>query len=297
MAAYGENPMATVRRYAQFVSRHRLTSRPLWIARAARLALDDPIEGIDRAAIRLRLRRPPASPRTTPDWRERVHEVLGVDWPCPESEEFAPLFEEVRHELEEQGLAVGRGAYGGWDDADAAFASAVWCLAAHSHARVAVETGVARGLTSRLLLESCERRGEGRVWSVDQPPLDTSLHGEIGSAVPDRLRFRWTYVRGTSRRSLPSVLERARPLDLFVHDSLHSTRNVMFELDRVWPALAPGAVAIVDDVHRNRGFARFVAANPDALALVAEHADGQGAFGVLIRPRGLRPAPAQAANR
>jgi hypothetical protein len=28
-------------------------------------------------------------------------------------------------------------------------------------------------------------------------------------------------------------------IDLFIHDSLHSERNVRFELDRAWAALRP----------------------------------------------------------
>ena len=255
-----------------------------WAARAARIAVRDPREGIDRAAIRIGLSHPWAGPQeTAKDWRERLHAALGCGWPCQESADFASLYGRIIGELGVQGLVVGRGAYGGWDDADPAFASAVWCLAAHTGARVIVETGVARGVTSRLLLEICERRGEGHLWSIDQPPLDKSLHREIGSAIPERLRPRWTYVRGTSRKQLSRVLRHTGTVDLFVHDSLHTTRNVAFELDRVWPTLATAGTAIVDDVHSNDGFLRFVEATPGAFAIVADHADGRGTFGLLLQ--------------
>ena len=262
------------------------TGRVRWATRATLLALQDPVEGIDRAALRLGFNRAPAArPETTPEWQARLHTALGVAWPCEEFADFADRYAELTCELREKGLTVGRGAYGGWDDADRAFASAVWCLAAHTRARVLVETGVARGFTSRLLLEHCERLGAGHLWSIDLPPIDSSLHEEIGSAVPERVRSRWTYIRGSSRKRLAGVLRNAGPVDLFVHDSLHTVRNVMFELGLAWPALVPGGAAIVDDVHRNDGFTRFAEATSDAIAIVADHSDCQGAFGLLVRAR------------
>jgi hypothetical protein len=39
-------------------------------------------------------------------------------------------------------------------------------------------------------------------------------------------------------------------IDLFVHDSMHTARNVRFELEPVWPALTPGGAVLIDDVER-----------------------------------------------
>jgi methyltransferase family protein len=41
------------------------------------------------------------------------------------------------------------------------------------------------------------------------------------------------------------------------HDSLHSERNVRFELDRAWPILRPGGAIVVDDIDANNGFHSF----------------------------------------
>ena len=46
-------------------------------------------------------------------------------------------------------------------------------------------------------------------------------------------------------------------IDLFIHDSLHSERNVRFELDRAWAALRPNGALVVDDVDANWGFRSF----------------------------------------
>jgi hypothetical protein len=46
-------------------------------------------------------------------------------------------------------------------------------------------------------------------------------------------------------------------IDLFIHDSLHSERNVRFELNRAWPMLGPKGARVVDDVDANWGFRLF----------------------------------------
>ena len=73
----------------------------------------------------------------------------------------------------------------------------------HSRPATVVETGVAHGLISRVILERLERNGTGHLWSVDSPAVDPALQHEIGIAIPEHLRPRWTYVEGTSRQRLP----------------------------------------------------------------------------------------------
>src|SRR5882724_9465148 len=63
--------------------------------------------------------------------------------------------------------------------------------------------------------------------------------------------------RGSSLRRLPGLLAKLGQIDMFIHDSLHSERNVRFELDRVWPMLRPGGAIVVDDIDANDGFHSF----------------------------------------
>jgi hypothetical protein len=219
------------------------------------------------------------------EWRARLHEHLGCTWPCPAESEFDALWAEIAADLERQRLRVGRGSYWGWDDGDRGFASAVWCLARHLPAVSVVETGVARGITSRVILEALRRNGAGHLSSIDLPPPDRSLHGEIGAAVPDTLRANWTLLRGTSRALLPSLLDGMGPIDLCVHDSSHTTRTVSFELNCVWPALGRGAV-VVDDVERNEAFGAFIRLHADALAFTAPADDRHALFGVALKGPG-----------
>jgi hypothetical protein len=137
-----------------------------------------------------------------------------------------------------------------------------------------------------LILQGLERNGYGGLWSVDLPAVDPALHPEIGIAVPRESRVRWTYVEGTSRDRLPRLVDDLGQIDLFVHDSLHTGRNVRFELDTVWPALRPGGVAVVDDIERSLGFRKFSDRTEPHEWFGARHVTGQGLWGVAVRARG-----------
>ncbi|HTW41577.1 MAG TPA: class I SAM-dependent methyltransferase [Solirubrobacteraceae bacterium] len=257
------------------------------MAGAARLTLQEPGDGFDRAFGRVRRLLTGAGATgheylADPQWEQHLHERLGHPWPCEETREFDALWSQVAESFDQQGLAMGRSAYGGWDDGDRGFARAAWCLVRHLPARCVVETGVARGITSRVILEALERGGDGRLCSIDLPALDTAVHTEIGAAVPSELRARWTYVNGTSRSKLPGLLAELGEIDLFVHDSSHTTRNVRFELERAWGALGRGA-ALADDIERNEAFGQFTRAHPGIPAFVAAADDGAAQFGILLK--------------
>jgi hypothetical protein len=145
-----------------------------------------------------------------------------------------------------------------------------------------------------VILEGLQRNGSGHLWSVDLPAVDPALHHEIGAAVAADLRPRWTYLEGTSRRRLPELVRRLQQVDLFLHDSLHTTRNTCFELDTVWPALPPGGAALADDIHRNLGFSRFVEQAAPVAWVTARHVTGDGLWGTAIKAR-PRPGSRSAA--
>jgi Methyltransferase domain len=264
-----------------------LSARIRWAAGAARLVLREPGDGLDRAvgrARRLVTGRPAQGYKyeADPQWEQHLHERLGQPWPCEATREFDTVWSDVTLSLEAQGLSMGRGAYGGWDDGDRGLARVVWCLTRHLGAATVVETGVARGITSRVILEALERNGGGRLCSIDLPALDTAFHSEIGAAVPSDLRARWTYLNGTSRRRLPALLAELGHIDLFVHDSSHTARNLRFELNRAWGALGKGAV-VADDIERNDAFGKFTRARTQAPSFVATADDSGAQFAIVLR--------------
>jgi hypothetical protein len=275
--------------------------------RALLSATRDPVEGAERAWERLAELRPgrgrAAYSRSDPSWEPALHALLPNPWPCDEHDEFAQLWAEALSSLERQGVAMGRGAYCGWDDADPGLARAAWCLTRHLQPRNVVETGVARGLTTSVVLQALQSNGSGYLFSVDLPPaLDRERFvDQTGAAVPDRLKPRWTLVRGSSRRRLPGLLKTLGSIDLFIHDSRHSHRNMRFEMRAAWDALHPGGFLLVDDVHRNTAFGECVRWSRSAPSLVCASDDRKGMFGILQKPHvslhsvpdTLRPAPRQ----
>jgi predicted O-methyltransferase YrrM len=127
---------------------------------------------------------------------------------------------------------------------------------------VVVETGVAYGVSSAFILRALEENGRGVLHSVDLPPLRREYERLWGIAVPGALRGRWTLHRGSSGRVLPGLLEDAGTVDLFLHDSLHTYRNMRRELETLWPRLRTGGVILADDVERNRAFGELQRKSP-----------------------------------
>jgi hypothetical protein len=74
-------------------------------------------------------------------------------------------------------------------------------------------------------------------------------------------------------------------VDLFIHDSLHTSRNTHFEIECVWPVIPLGGIVLADDVEQNAAFGSFARAHADAKALVCDAADGRSQFGCLLRSR------------
>lgn len=235
---------------------------------------------------------PPCPYAVTENWEQALHQLLGAPWPCGETDSFWTLWSEVITSLEGRGLRLGRGAFGGWGDGEPGMVRAIWCLIHHLRPGRVVETGVARGITSRFVLEAFTRAGRGHLWSVDlPPPSNRELHDQIGIAVPRSLRAQWTYVHGSSRRRLPGLLAEVGEIDIFIHDSRHTQRNLLFELDHAWHALRTSGVAVADDVDLNCGFHSFTSAlGAESPALVCEaeplepdigRQNDRGVFGIV----------------
>jgi len=138
--------------------------------------------------------------------------------------------------------------------ADSLLARCCYLLCRLIQPSAVVETGVAYGVSSAFILRALEENGHGTLHSVDLPPLRREAERFWGIAVPEELRSRWHLHRGASGRVLPRLLRETGPVDLFVHDSLHTYRNMRREFETVWPHLRASSVLIADDVERNRAF-------------------------------------------
>lgn len=262
------------------------------LARIARIARD-PAGAWERLVNRRDRRREYARPRPTyqvdADWNARLHAWLGAAFPCEAEREFAELWPLIAELVIAKGIRLGPESFYGWNDGDPAFVGALWCLIRHLRPAKIVECGVAHGISTRFMLEALERNGEGELWSIDQP-VEQRMTAEIGVAVDGFAPHRWHFLRGTSRRVLPGLLDRLGSIDLFVHDSLHTRRNVCFEIGQARSLLAPGGYAIIDDIDTNWGFDALMREHPDERFLVCQsqpirpdprRVDGKGLFGIM----------------
>jgi Methyltransferase domain len=216
-------------------------------------------------------------------WDEHLHLLLGVPWPCSQRAELDQLIADIGALLAAKGLGFGRGTYGWYSDAEISLCQAVWCSVVHAKPRVVVETGVAHGVTSRLVLEALRFNGRGHLWSVDLPhPLDHNLHAQTGAAVTESCRARWSYLEGSSRQRLPKLVADLGEVQLFIHDSLHTAKNTEFEMEQVSSVMPPGGVMLIDDIKSHDGFATFAARHPQYQTMVCRSADGIGMFGIAV---------------
>jgi hypothetical protein len=225
-------------------------------------------------------------------WEQRLHEALGVPWPCDEAPIVLELWHQVIGELEAKGIRPGPESFQWWNDGDAGLVRAIWCLTRHLRLKKVIETGVAHGVTSRFILEALARNGDGHLWSIDLPPLERPWRQQVGMAVGNGHSDRWTYIKGSSRRQLPRLLDQLGQIDLFIHDSLHSDRNVRFELDRTWPTLGPNGAVVVDDVDANWAFRSFNQTVLGQYSLICEaeplrpdlrRFNKKGLFGIILK--------------
>src|SRR5208337_3105475 len=197
--------------------------------------------------------------------------------------------------LSATGLSLGPMSFAHHNDGDAGLVRAAWCVTRHICPERVVETGVAHGITSRFILEALQQNGAGHLWSIDLPPLSPGLRRQVGVAVGPGFSDRWTYIRGSSRRRLPGLLTQLGQIDLFIHDSLHTERNVRFELDQAWAVLRPGGALIVDDIDINWGFHSFNETFAGLPYLICEaeplrpdyrRFNEKGLFGIVLKPPG-----------
>jgi len=219
-------------------------------------------------------------------WNEHLHGLLGAVWPCPEGQRLDELMAEIGTLLGARGWGFGRDSYAWYADADGSLCRAAWCAALHTRPEVVIETGVAHGVTSRIVLEALRQNDLGHLWSIDLPfPFDPRLHAETGAAVTDACRPRWSYLEGSSRQRLPSLVPEVGQVQMFIHDSLHTAENTRFEMEQAASAMPVGGVMLVDDIDSHMGFATFARQHSEYETIICPSTDRTGMFGIAVKAK------------
>ncbi len=118
-----------------------------------------------------------------------------------------------------------------------------------------VETGVAAGVSSAYILCALEANKHGALYSIDLPSwLGTRQSGWL---IPDYLRQRWQLILGSSSEKLSPLLEELRTIDIFLHDSEHSYKNMLWEYQTAWAHLKTGGILLSHNIDVNDAFPDF----------------------------------------
>jgi len=265
----------------------RLPGRATKAIQLLRLMAADPVELYDRVRakfeVRRRKRRPTRTTYASCGWDSfavRLRETLGGEVPLVSYErECADLMAQ----LAERARSMRRVPFPVLFDADPVLARLAYVLTRVLHPETVVETSVALGIVSGCVLSALERNGQGRLISIDLPPLGVPADA-VGAIIPDALRSRWTLHRGTSTRLLPRVLGDLPPIGLFMHDSLFTWRNSTREDAQVLPHMADRSAIVANYVQHSRAFAELVARHRRSMHAVvaAEHKPGEQ-IGLWVR--------------
>lgn len=114
---------------------------------------------------------------------------------------------------------------------------------------VMLETGVADGLSSALVLQAMHANGRGRLHSID-------IRDDVGALVADRDRWQLHVVRDDDQ-DFARVVRAIGPVDIFFHDGNHDFRHQTLEYETVWPALRTDGLLLTDDADWSCAFLSF----------------------------------------
>ncbi len=119
---------------------------------------------------------------------------------------------------------------------------------------VVLETGVAYGYSTYMILSALNKNGRGRLISTEIKKY-TFEGPKIGILLSSIDRSRWTLVVGKPQENLDKALGMVEKINIFIHDSDHSYKNMMFEYRRAYSKMK-GGLMMSDDIYWRTGDAR-----------------------------------------
>jgi predicted O-methyltransferase YrrM len=121
---------------------------------------------------------------------------------------------------------------------------------------VLLESGGFIGMSSAFILKALadEKLATAKLYSIE-----LSEDCEQGALIPEQLRSLGGFVpmRGRIEELLKGD-QLPQSIDMFLHDSSHSYRHMLWEFRRLWPRLRNGGLLVSHDVQMNAAFPEFV---------------------------------------
>ena len=103
----------------------------------------------------------------------------------------------------------------------------------------------------------------------------------IGNAIPSKIQDRWKLITGTSSKKLDELFQSLEKVDIFLHDSLHTYKNMLLEFQTAWPFIKNSGFLLSDDIIGNNAFLEFYSANKGHPMLLENMENGKIAMGII----------------
>lgn len=158
---------------------------------------------------------------------------------------------------------------------------AIYCIVRALAPESVLETGVANGESTVVLLNAIRRNGTGRLYSIDIDP-------SVGSLVSQEEKTNWTLLlldrdRFRPRAALRKLISEVPAPGLMIHDSDHGYDWQLSELEEFGRVYRPGSILAVDDADNSYATIDFCKAHRFTPLIIL---DGTKAFCLMTRPEG-----------
>jgi predicted O-methyltransferase YrrM len=148
-----------------------------------------------------------------------------------------------------------RDAYGSEGAMGAIDCATLYGLTRWARPTVIVESGGYIGMSSAFILKALadEKLAAAKLYSIE-----LSQECEQGALIPNELRSAgFVPMRGRVEGFLRGD-QLPSSIDMFLHDSSHSYRHMLWEFRQFWPRLRDGGLLVSHDVQMNAAFPEFV---------------------------------------
>lgn len=132
-------------------------------------------------------------------------------------------------------------------------AIALYLMILREKPKIIVETGISDGMSSYIILKALGRLGSGKLYSIDLPSAGKPqvINRKPGWIVPEIYKSFWEVYLGKSKRVLPRIASKIDHVDIFLHDSEHTYKNMLYEFRWAVNLANDGTLILSDDALSN----------------------------------------------
>jgi len=152
-----------------------------------------------------------------------------------------------------------------------------YCVVRKIKPDIVLETGVANGVSTFVILKALKKNRRGKLISID-------INSDVGILVSNELKDIWELrvMKRISPYEFTKIIRDLDKIDVFLHDSDHSYRWQSLEYNTVYPLLLKGeGILLSDDVHLSYAFIDFIKNKNVSPSKVYVLLDERKLFGML----------------